>query len=118
MPKNAQNCAKKRAALHMSKNILLCMLLASSWPARSEEITMLDKVVDVGFYRPAGFLATALGVGAFAAMLPMAAVATLFPPHDSFLAFADALVLEPAEFTFNRPLGAPMAGWLAAAHPK
>jgi len=97
----------------MTKNVLICVLLACTSPVKAEEISLLDKVVDVGFYRPTGLLATALGVGVFAAMSPMAAVATLFPPHDSLSAFANALVREPAEFTFNRPIGAPLTRWLA-----
>lgn len=84
-------------------------------PVQSEEIIPFDKAVDIGFFRPAGFLATLLGAGAFAAMSPMAAVATVFPPHDSLSAFADGLVIKPAEFTFSRPIGAPVTRWLSVA---
>ncbi|MEC4749150.1 hypothetical protein [Methylomicrobium sp. Wu6] len=93
----------------MTKNILICMLLACASPAQSEEITTLDKVVDVSLYRPAGFLGTVLGAGAFVVLSPMAVLAGLFPPHDSILELADDLVLTPAEFTFKRPIGAPSA---------
>ncbi|MBL1262688.1 hypothetical protein [Candidatus Methylomicrobium oryzae] len=97
----------------MIRHLLICILLVCATPAQSEEITLWDKAVDIGFFRPTGFLATLLGAGAFAAMSPMAAVATVFPPHDSISAFAETLVIKPAEFTFTRPVGAPVVRWLA-----
>lgn len=56
-------------------------------------------IIDALFLRPAGFIGTVLGTVAFVVTLPFSA-----PTHSSDNA-AKKLVVEPAKFTFARPLG-------------
>lgn len=92
------------------KQIIAALLIAHvALPAYSQENANLgDQVLDLGIYRPLGLFGTLLGTCAFAAISPTAAIATLVPPHDAILRAGEALVLEPAEFTFSRPLGEPL----------
>lgn len=61
--------------------------------------TALDIAADVIVLRPLGIAATALGTGLFLLALPFSL------PSDSVDEVADKLVVDPAKFTFNRPLG-------------
>ena len=82
------------------------MLFLSTPPAYAQEsrAEMPDGsagaiVVDALFLRPAGFVGTVLGTVAFVVTLPFSA-----PTHSADNA-AKKLVVEPAKFTFARPLG-------------
>jgi hypothetical protein len=55
---------------------------------------------DLLFVRPAGLVATVFGVGLFVLQLPLSIVIGE-PPADP----AQRLIVEPARFTFRRPLG-------------
>lgn len=102
----------------MLRKFLICVLFASASSAQCGEISTLDKAIDAAIYRPAGLFATVLGSAVFAATLPMTAIASAFPPHDSAFSFAEGLVVEPAEFTFTRALGAPVLKEATAPHVK
>ena len=54
---------------------------------------------DIVFVRPFGFLATVLGTGLFFVSLPFSI------PSGSVGSAAKALIAEPAQYTFRRPLG-------------
>lgn len=56
---------------------------------------------DLVIVRPVGLVATVLGAGLFVLQLPLSMIQGV-PPSDP----AQKLVVEPAEFTFKRPLGA------------
>lgn len=56
--------------------------------------------IDFLLVRPLGLVATVAGVGLFIAQLPLSIVMGV-PPSDP----AKKLVVEPAQFTFRRPLG-------------
>jgi hypothetical protein len=55
---------------------------------------------DLVIVRPVGLVATVLGAGLFVLQLPLSMIQGT-PPSDP----AHKLVVEPAEFTFKRPLG-------------
>jgi hypothetical protein len=56
-------------------------------------------VVDAIFLRPAGFIGTVIGAVTFVVTLPFSA------PTHTVDNTAKKLVVEPAQFTFTRPLG-------------
>ena len=56
-------------------------------------------VADILTLRPLGFIGTILGSVAFVISLPV----TL--PSDSYKEVGETIVMKPAYFTFNRPLG-------------
>lgn len=56
---------------------------------------------DLVLVRPVGLVATVLGAGLFVLQLPLSMIQGV-PPSEP----AEKLVIEPAEFTFKRPLGA------------
>jgi len=62
-------------------------------------------ILDVLLYRPVGLLATIAGTGAFVAISPLLGLASIPEPHDAFQKTAGILVLAPAAYTFNRPIG-------------
>ena len=64
-----------------------------------------DVVVEILLARPLGLVATIAGIGVFAGISPLTALASIPEPHDAFVKTADALIFAPAWFTFERPLG-------------
>ncbi len=62
-------------------------------------------IPDVLIYRPVGAVVTALGAGLFVATSPFTALAQIAPPHDAFEQMSDILIMGPANFTFQRPVG-------------
>lgn len=81
----------------------VCMILTTSL-ARAEqysEVKPTGEAIagDILFVRPLGLAATVLGVGIFVFSLPF----TL--PSGSVGTAARALIGEPAQYTFARPLG-------------
>lgn len=89
-----------------TKTILLALLLAIASPAQSaDRIPAATYLMDIVLYRPLGVIATLVGSAAFAATSPLTALAAISPPHDAFNIAAGMLVVAPAKFTFDRPLG-------------
>lgn len=98
---------KPRLSISVLSGLLLSALLLAGTPALAQDAgvqpssgpTALDIAADVVVLRPLGVAATALGTGLFILALPFSL------PSDSVDEVADKLVADPAEFTFNRPLG-------------
>ena len=90
----------------MNRKLLLIILLLSSWNAYSkQEITAMDYVADIAFYRPTGLFNTVVSSGVFLVTLPMSIITSVFPPHDNLLESADDFIVEQFQYTFTRPLG-------------
>lgn len=64
-----------------------------------------DALVDLIAYRPIGLVGTVMGAAGFLALSPLAALASIPPPHDALGKASDLLVMTPAAFTFQRPFG-------------
>jgi hypothetical protein len=62
-------------------------------------------MADLFLLRPFGLVMTIGGAGLVVATSPLIGMASFAPPHDAFERTANALVIGPAGFTFNRPLG-------------
>ena len=92
----------------MKKHILILItaLLASINTANAKpfQASLLD-VVDILIYRPAGLATTIAGTGLFIGISPLTALTSISPPHDAFNRAAAILIVTPAKFTFDRPLG-------------
>lgn len=89
-----------------TKQILFALLMASAPLAQgSDRIPSSVLFFDIVLYRPLGLVATLAGTAIFAATSPLTAFAAISPPHDAFEIAAGMLVLAPAKFTFDRPLG-------------
>lgn len=69
-----------------------------------KEVDGLDALVDIPL-RISGFLTTVVGTGAFVAISPIAGLMATYPPHDATDKIIDFLILEPARYTFDRPVG-------------
>lgn len=90
----------------MIKKILLIGLLLSSTNALAKpEITAMDYIADVTFYRPTGLFTTVVSSGVFLVTLPMTLLTSAFPPHDSLFESVDDFVIGQYQYTFTRPLG-------------
>lgn len=88
------------------KQIIVAWLLVVASPAHSDPITQQSiYFFDIVLYRPVGLIATAIGSAVFVATSPLTALATISPPHDAFDIAAGMMVVAPAKFTFDRPLG-------------
>jgi len=72
---------------------------------RGRNLGMLGVLGDLFLLRPTGLVMTIGGIGLLVATSPFTAIASYAPPHDAFLRAGNALVVGPAGFTFNRPLG-------------
>lgn len=72
---------------------------------RGRNLGMLGVLGDLFLLRPTGLVMTIGGIGLLVATSPFTAIASYAPPHDAFLRAGNALVVGPAGFTFNRPVG-------------
>ncbi len=94
-------CALKRVLMALA----IAASLASAGTARSESMsgnpapTGVGMIVDALVLRPAGFVATLIGGVAYVVSLPFSAAG-----GNTQQAW-NTLVAQPAQFTFNRPLG-------------
>lgn len=61
--------------------------------------------VDLALLRPFGFALSVFGTAFFIGTLPFSAIANLAPPQDALERTANALIIGPGAFTFQRPLG-------------
>jgi len=64
-----------------------------------------DAIVDSLVYRPLGIVGTLLGGATFLVTTPFLGIASIPPPHDALQQASQMLVLQPAAWTFDRPLG-------------
>jgi len=77
---------------HVSNNVIV------------EDSDGLDALMDMPM-RLGGFVQTVVGTGVFVGISPITAFMNLYPPHNSFEKVAEYLVVRPARYTFNRPVG-------------
>ncbi len=88
------------------KILVLAMMLVMTNAAQAQkEQPPVVALIDIILYRPLGFVATVVGSATFVAISPLTAFAAISPPHDAFEIAADLLIMKPAEYTFERPLG-------------
>src|SRR5206468_12762489 len=71
----------------------------SSYTARTEDVSAEAIIADGLLMRPGGIIATVLGTAVFVVTLPFSI------PTRSVDKAAQKLVVDPARFTFVRPLG-------------
>lgn len=102
---------------HMNNKILTCLILvfsistARAMDRQSYEYQMQSQqpqgvyLVDVIIYRPLGLIATLVGSAVFVGISPLTALAAISRPHDAFEKTAQLLIVNPANYTFDRPLG-------------
>lgn len=69
-----------------------------------KEVDGADSFVDIPL-RITGFIATVVGTGVFVAVSPIAGLMATYPPHDATAKIIDFLILQPARYTFDRPVG-------------
>lgn len=90
-----------------AKQIIFALLIASASPVVhcAERPPQGIYFFDIVLYRPLGLIATVAGTALFAATSPLTAFANISPPHNAFDIAAGIMVVAPAKFTFDRPLG-------------
>ena len=64
-----------------------------------------DVMMDAVFLRPLGFVGIVVGSAVFIGLSPLVAIASIPAPHDAFERLADTIIVKPAKFTFERPVG-------------
>lgn len=69
-----------------------------------EETDGLDVLADIPL-RISGFVQTIVGAGLFAGVSPFVGLMNTIPPHDSFDKTLEYLIIQPARYTFERPVG-------------
>lgn len=72
---------------------------------KGRNLGMLAVLADIFLLRPVGVGMTLVGGALLVASSPFTGLASIAPPHDAFQRASNALVVGPAGFTFNRPLG-------------
>lgn len=87
------------------KAVFISLLIFACSAGAKENTDAGISILDIIFYRPLGLVATVAGTGLFVGMAPLTAFASIAPPHDAFEKAAGILVLAPAKFTFDRPVG-------------
>lgn len=92
---------KKRMVAGVVMTALVCLLGApfGAWAEETDKPTGTDITVDLIFARPLGVVGLAAGAVVFAVSYPLAVLT------GSGKNTANALVVEPYEFTFERGLG-------------
>jgi hypothetical protein len=84
--------------------VVLAICVGNAQAQVTEEVDTAPSGVamaaDLLIVRPLGLVATVLGTGLFVLQLPLSLIQGE-PPNDA----ARKLVVEPAQFTFSRPLG-------------
>lgn len=86
----------------LNSGLLAMALIAAPYPAVADTVSGdkgTDMLVDAVIMRPLGLLGTVLGAAVTLVTLPF----TL--PGGNAGEAAQAMIVEPAEYTFNRPLG-------------
>lgn len=79
--------------------------LGAAYPDAGRKVSLPYVVADIVLLRPFGLAATVAGAAVLVATSPLTGIASIAPPHDAFSIAANAMVVGPAGFTFNRPLG-------------
>ena len=72
---------------------------ADSYTARTEDVSAEEIIVDGLLLRPGGLVATVVGTAVFVVTLPFSI------PTKSVDKAAQKLIVDPARYTFVRPLG-------------
>ena len=72
---------------------------------KGRNLGVLAVLADIFLLRPVGVGLTLAGGALLVASAPFTGLASIAPPHDAFQRASNALVVGPAGFTFNRPLG-------------
>lgn len=92
----------------MANKIRICLLLLiasiNTAQARDQQPQAVY-LVDIMIYRPLGLIATVVGSAVFVGISPLTALTSISPPHDAFEKTAQLLIVNPAKYTFDRPLG-------------
>lgn len=108
--------------MKFTKAVFLALVFAASTPSiasdQSENETSEDAQpaaathsIGVGdvlaetVLRPVGFIATVIGTGLFLSFLPPVAINSIYEPHEPIKDWADLMIVNPAKFTFTRPIG-------------
>jgi len=91
------------------RSLFVVALLTTSFAAVAEDkaprtVSTYDVALDVAL-RPASFIGMIVGTGLFVGLAPFTAISQAFPPHDSFDKMARLLIVQPAYYTFSRPVG-------------
>jgi hypothetical protein len=97
----------------MKNKFLMCFLLFALTPNAQSEVAQAQirplprgvELVDIVLYRPFGLATTIVGTAVFVGISPLTGLAAISPPHDAFEKAADLLIMSPARFTFDRPMG-------------
>jgi hypothetical protein len=98
--------------------ILFVILLASATPVIAEHaqnnetisqrptrtLNGYDILIDV-VLRPVGLVGTIAGTALYVGLSPFTLMSQAFPPHNSFEKLGKLLVVQPAKYTFARPVG-------------
>jgi hypothetical protein len=87
------------AVLFLSATSLVHAAEDSYYTARSEDVSAETIIVDGLLLRPGGIIATVVGTAVFVVTLPFSI------PTRSVDKAAQKLIVDPAKYTFVRPLG-------------
>ncbi len=105
----AEPCAEQNSACQQDATSKQSPAIEPVQPAKAAEVEERQDsafvLFDVIVYRPLGLVATIVGAALYVGISPFTALASIPPPHDAFAKVGDILVVAPAAYTFQRPLG-------------
>lgn len=92
--------------MKLIKSLILVLVVTFSAPsfANNHEPGGVDYLTDVGL-RFVGFVGTLVSTALYIGISPFTAISHAVPPHQSFQKLGDIMVVQPAKYTFIRPVG-------------
>jgi len=81
------------------------LISSNSFAAEPRKADGYDVLADTLIVRPLSFVGMIVGSALYAGLSPLTAIATIPAPHNAFKLLADVLIIKPAKYTFNRPVG-------------
>lgn len=71
----------------------------------THQVNGYDVLFESLVLRPLGLVGLVAGTAVFAAISPLTAIANIPEPHNAFPLLSNVLIIKPAKYTFERPLG-------------
>ena len=92
--------------MKLIKSLILVLAVTFSAPsfANNHEPDGVDIMADVGL-RFVGLVGTLISTALYIGISPFTAISHAVPPHQSFQKLGEVMVVQPAKYTFIRPIG-------------
>lgn len=86
-------------------SVVLGAQLIYTGTAQASDYNAYDTTAEILVLRPLGLVGTIVGTAFFIGTIPLTGLASIAPPHDAFAQAADAFIVTPFDYTFERRFG-------------